>query len=46
MDLMIVAAFAAFFAMVVAWMAAPTQGKQLTAPAIEPGTLSVGEARA
>ena len=45
MDLIIlVAAFVAFLALVVAWIAAPTSGKQ---PLVaEPATLSVGEARA
>jgi hypothetical protein len=33
-----IAAFVAFFAMVVAWMAAPTDAKRLV-PAIEPATI-------
>ena len=41
--IMLVAAFVAFFALVVAWIAAPTGGKQSLVA--EPGTLSLGEAR-
>ena len=45
MDMIIlVVAFVAFFALVVAWIAAPTGGKH--AMVAEPGTLSMGEARA
>jgi hypothetical protein len=45
MDMIIlVAAFVAFFALVVAWIAAPTSGKP--AVAAEPGPLTMGEARA
>jgi hypothetical protein len=45
MDMIIlIAAFVAFFALVAAWIAAPASGKQ--ALVAEPGTLSVGEARA
>lgn len=45
MDMIIlVAAFVAFFALVAAWIAAPTGGKPTVVA--EPGTLSIGEARA
>jgi hypothetical protein len=45
MDMIIlVVAFVAFFALVVAWIAAPSSGKP--AVAAEPATLSMGEARA
>lgn len=38
MDIMTLASFVAFFAMVVAWMAAPTHAKQRL-PVIEPGVV-------
>jgi hypothetical protein len=34
-----IAAFVAFFAMVVVWMAAPTDAKRLVAATIEPSTV-------
>jgi hypothetical protein len=42
MEIMLILAFVSFFALVVAWMAAPTGTKR---PA-ETGTFGVGEARA
>ena len=38
MDMMTIAAFVAFIALVVAWMAAPT-GAKLMVPAIEPSAV-------
>jgi hypothetical protein len=43
MDVMLMAAFVSFFAMVVGWMVAPTSGKR-PAPATETGMLMTGEA--
>ena len=40
--IILVAAFVAFIALVVAWIAAPTGGKP--AVVVEPATLSLGEA--
>jgi hypothetical protein len=45
MDLMIVAAFVAFFAMIVAWMAAPTTGNRPVSAVADSPTLSVSEAQ-
>ncbi len=45
MDMIIlVAAFVAFIALIVAWIAAPTSG--MPAVVVEPRTLSMGEVRA
>ena len=42
--IILVAAFVAFFALVAAWIAAPTSGKPVLVA--EPATLNMGEVRA
>ena len=39
MDMTVIAAFVGFFALVVAWMAAPTDSKRPVAVVIEPGAV-------
>jgi hypothetical protein len=39
MDITTIAAFAGFFAMVLAWLAAPTDAKRPTASMIDPATV-------
>lgn len=46
MEIMLVAAFVAFFAMVLAWMAAPSSPKPAIAPLGEPGTIIAAESPA
>jgi hypothetical protein len=46
MDMMLVAAFVAFFAMVLAWLAAPATTKPAAAPLGEPGAIVAAESAA
>jgi hypothetical protein len=46
MDIIMLAAFVAFFAMVLSWLAAPAAAKRSAAPGSDPSRLTIGEARA
>jgi hypothetical protein len=45
-DIIMVAAFVAFFAMVLGWLAAPAGVTRPVSTVVEPSTLTVGEAQA
>jgi hypothetical protein len=45
-DIIMVAAFVAFFAMVLSWLAAPAGVTRPVSKVVEPSTLTVGEAQA